>query len=190
MFCAVVPTWLCLIRHAESVWNAAGRWQGHGDPPLSLRGREQADALARELADQALEALVCSDLQRTRETAAALARATGLPVRADPRWRELDVGRWTGLSRDQIERRHGASLARFDAGDPDARPEAGETRRELGERARRAAEALAEAHPGRRVAVVTHLGVIRALAGVDSVPNTGWHWVAWSAEPQRREISP
>ena len=39
-----------LIRHAESEWNAAGRWQGQRDPALSQRGREQAQQLAATLA--------------------------------------------------------------------------------------------------------------------------------------------
>ena len=39
-------TCFLLIRHAESTWNAAGRWQGHGDPPLSARGVLQAERLA------------------------------------------------------------------------------------------------------------------------------------------------
>ena len=40
---------LWLIRHAESTWNAAGRWQGQADPPLSEKGRAQARQLAESL---------------------------------------------------------------------------------------------------------------------------------------------
>jgi broad specificity phosphatase PhoE len=93
----VNPTSFLLIRHAESEWNAAGRWQGHGDPPLSARGREQAAALARELEGEGVEVLIASDLARSAQTAAILGARWGLAPTPDARLREIDVGRWTGL---------------------------------------------------------------------------------------------
>jgi broad specificity phosphatase PhoE len=156
---------LLLIRHAESSWNAAGRWQGHGDPPLSDRGRAQADALARELARESIDIVVSSDLRRAAETAAILAEARGLRPLLNPRLRELDLGDWEGLTRDQIERTAGDALRRFDDGDLDVRPGGGENLREIEQRAFSAVTELVDAHPGRRLAIVTHLGVIRALFG-------------------------
>jgi broad specificity phosphatase PhoE len=156
---------LLLIRHAESSWNAAGRWQGHGDPPLSDRGRAQANALARELSREAIDVLVSSDLRRAAETAAILGQARGLQPKWNPRLRELDIGDWEGLTRDQIECTASDLLRRFDAGDRDVRPGGGENLREIEQRAFSAVTELIDAHPGRRLAVVTHLGVIRALLG-------------------------
>jgi broad specificity phosphatase PhoE len=154
-----------LIRHAESSWNAAGRWQGHGDPPLSDRGRAQANALARELTRESIDVIVSSDLHRAAETAAILAEARGLQPELNPRLRELDIGDWEGLTRDQIERTAGDVLRRFDDGDLDVRPGGGENLREIEQRAFTAVNELVDAHPGRRLAIVTHLGVIRALLG-------------------------
>jgi len=154
-----------LIRHAESRWNAAGRWQGHGDPPLSDRGIAQARALARELARERIDVIVSSDLCRATQTAAILGRARGLRPLLNPRLRELDLGDWEGLTREEIARAAGASLRRFDAGDLDVRPGGGENLRELAQRACSAVTDLVDAHPGRRLAIVTHLGVIRALLG-------------------------
>jgi broad specificity phosphatase PhoE len=156
---------LLLIRHAESSWNAADRWQGHGDPPLSDRGRAQANALARELDREAIDVLVSSDLQRAAETAAILGQARSLQPEWNPRLRELDIGDWEGLTRDQIQRTAGDVLRRFDDGDLDVRPGGGENLREIEQRAVSAVTELIAAHPGRRLAVVTHLGVIRALLG-------------------------
>jgi broad specificity phosphatase PhoE len=152
-----------LIRHGESTWNAAGRWQGHGDPPLSGRGREQARRLASELVGAGIEVIVSSDLRRAVETAAALGEAIGLAPRTDARLRELDVGDWTGLTRVEIAARDAAALARFESGDPEAPADSGECRRDIAERVRAACADLAAAHAGRRVAVVAHLGVARAL---------------------------
>jgi broad specificity phosphatase PhoE len=161
----VNETALLLVRHAESSWNAAGRWQGHGNPPLSDRGRAQANALVRELAGEAIDVLVSSDLRRAVETATILGQARGLRPELNPRLRELDLGDWEGLTRDQIERTAGDVLRRFEAGDLDVRPGGGENLRELEQRAFSAVTELVDAHPGRRLAIVTHLGVIRALLG-------------------------
>lgn len=160
-----MATELWLIRHAESTWNAEGRWQGHGDPPLSGRGREQAEALARELAGLGLELVVTSDLARAIETAAPLARALGAPAPRCPGLRELDVGAWTGLTRAQIAARDPDALARFESGADGAAAGGGETRDALARRARSSLADLVTRSPQRRIAVVTHLGVIRALAG-------------------------
>ena len=156
---------LLLIRHAESSWNAAGRWQGHGDPPLSDRGRAQANALARELARETIDVLVSSDLRRAAETAAILGQARGLQPELNPRLRELDLGDWEGLTSDEIERTAGDVLQRLNDGDLDVRPGGGENLREIEQRAFSVVTDLVDAHPGRRLAIVTHLGVIRALLG-------------------------
>jgi broad specificity phosphatase PhoE len=158
-----MATYVMLIRHAESLWNAAGRWQGHGDPVLSPRGVVQAESLAASLADQPPDRLIASDLRRARQTAAELARAWSIPCELDARLRELDIGAWTGLSRAEIERKDAAGLARFDAGDPLHRAGGAESRREIRARARAFIEELSASNPGDRVALVTHLGFVRAL---------------------------
>lgn len=158
-------TALLLIRHAESSWNAADRWQGHGDPPLSDRGVAQAEALVSELAPEKIDIIVSSDLRRAADTAATLAEARGLQPLLNPRLRELDIGDWEGLTRGQIEHAAGDVLRRFDDGDLDVRPGGGENLREMAQRAQLAVSELVDAHPGRRLAIVTHLGVIRALFG-------------------------
>jgi broad specificity phosphatase PhoE len=156
-----------LLRHAESVWNAAGRWQGHADPPLSERGARQAEAagprLAAELEGQQMKHLYCSDLRRAVDTARAVGRALELEPVLVPGLRELDVGRWTGLSTAEIERCDPEQLRAFQAGEPDLRPGGGETRREIRKRVRRAVRELALADPSANVLCVVHLGVVRAL---------------------------
>jgi broad specificity phosphatase PhoE len=163
-----------LIRHAESTWNAAGRWQGHADPPLSEQGRRQASELGDALTSQGIERLIASDLARAAETAAIVGETLGLAPRPDPRLRELNVGAWTGLTREEIERLAPDQLARFERGDLDLRPGGGETRREIRLRVRRAAASIAASHPGQRVALVTHLGAVRALLPGTELPNAGW----------------
>jgi broad specificity phosphatase PhoE len=170
-----------LIRHAESTWNAAGRWQGQADPPLSARGRQQARRLAEQLAGQGLEVLVASDLMRTSETAAILGRGLGLAPRLESRLREIDAGSWSGLPRAEIARRHGPALAHFDSGDPEAPAGGAECRRAAAARARLALGQLAAEHVGRRLAIVTHSGVIEAL-----LPGLRVAHAAWTVAPAER----
>ena len=62
-----------LARHGESDWNAANRFQGHSDRPLTDLGRRQAERLAEELAAAAsLSAIYSSTLRRALETALLL----------------------------------------------------------------------------------------------------------------------
>jgi broad specificity phosphatase PhoE len=178
---------ILLIRHAESEWNAAGRWQGHGDPPLSERGREQAGSYASNLANSRIDVLISSDLRRAVETAAVVGGALGLEPLRDAGLRELDVGAWEGLTRSEITRRHPLDLAAFDRGDPGARPTGGETLVELETRVRAALSSLVERHFGKRLAVITHLGVIRVLADVAEIDHAHGCWIDFDCtEPAAR----
>jgi broad specificity phosphatase PhoE len=153
---------LLLVRHAESEWNAAGRWQGWADPPLTEAGEDQARAAATELSGLALEAVVASDLQRARRTAEILAEQLGLgPVELDAGLRERNVGDFTGLTREEIEARWPGVLAEWRQGRVERAPN-GEGR-EFIERILAALDRLAEQFRGRRIVVVAHGGVIRTL---------------------------
>ncbi len=77
-----------LIRHADAYRGLASLADGVVDPPLSERGRQQAERLARRLDGVPLHALWSSDLRRARETAEAIARDRPLEVRTDWRLRE------------------------------------------------------------------------------------------------------
>jgi broad specificity phosphatase PhoE len=109
-----------------------------------------------------IEVLVSSDLTRAWETARILGEAWRIGVRCDADLRERELGAWTGLTEVEIASRWPAELARLRSGDPDADPGGGETLGQLRDRVARALDRLS-AFRGRRVAVVTHLGVIQLL---------------------------
>jgi len=169
----LMETLLC-IRHAESTMNAAGLWQGQANPSLSEQGREQAQALGERLAGESLSVLVASDLRRARETAEIAGGRLGIATRVEPELRELDVGAWSGLAREEIARRWPEDFARFRAGDLDVRAGGGETRRELRARVVAALRSLQRSYRGEQIAVVTHLGVIRTLSPGIQITNAEW----------------
>lgn len=88
------------IRHAESTYNERKLMQGRADAPLSARGREQSVKLASRFRGFAnlYSYLVCSPLERARETANELASATSLHVCEDTNLLELDLGQFSGLT--------------------------------------------------------------------------------------------
>lgn len=149
-------TRLVLVRHGESTWNADGRLQGQADPPLSARGRRQAAEMAGWLREFAPDRVVCSDLARARETASLL----GWPdAEADERWREVDVGDWTGRSSADVRAHEAEAYWAWREGR--LPPPGGEPYGAFAARVHAAGEELLGA-PGTTV-VVAHGGPIRSL---------------------------
>ena len=158
-------TTILLARHGETDWNRDRRFQGHADPPLNERGREQARELGRNLAHLAIAAVYTSPLRRARETAEIVAVATGAGLRVEPQLREVDVGDWTGLTVDDVRQRFPDEYARWRAHETHGW-NGGESYETLGERVLPAIHRIATVHPEATVVVVTHGGPIRAIAGV------------------------
>ncbi|WP_448608459.1 histidine phosphatase family protein [Geodermatophilus sp. URMC 60] len=144
---------------------------GQGDPPLSPLGRTQADAVGRRLCDAGLDAVYVTTLRRTVETAQPLLDVTGIRPRVERDLRELHLGEWEdGLVRERLAQ-----------GDPVATRVVAEQRWDLipgaepvaalAARVRAALQRIAAAHPGGRVAVFTHGGVVaQALALATGAP--------------------
>ena len=180
------------VRHGESVSNAAGRWQGQSDVPLSPRGRDQALHLARRLRSSHFDVLLTSDLQRAADTA----RALGRPVEVDPELREIHVGAWEGLAKAEVMERYPDDLAALARGE-DIALGGGERWSDVDARTDRALERLlGRLEPGAHALVFTHGGWIRcAFAGalgvrtssrrpLASVANTGLGTLRFDDEPQ------
>lgn len=173
-------TRLLVVRHAESEWNAAGRWQGRGDPPLSPRGREQA-AAAVEAVRGRVEHVVTSTLVRARQTGEIVAAALGLDTRADPDLCEIDVGEWTGLTLAEVEERYGAELQAWRAGEL-AAPPGGEDKEAFLERVLRGLRAaVADGRPGLVIAHGGCIGRLERHLGVHAGRGTGHLSGRWLA---------
>ena len=110
------PRTLVLVRHGETDWNLSGRAQGHADVPLNDTGRVQAKAVALVMASFGPSRLWSSDLARARQTADAIAAATGLTVECDRRLREYDVGARSGLTLAELAEQHPQEYADWMAG--------------------------------------------------------------------------
>ncbi|HZZ85160.1 MAG TPA: histidine phosphatase family protein [Anaeromyxobacteraceae bacterium] len=162
---------LFLVRHGETDWNAAGRWQGHTDVPLNATGRAQAQAVAARLRGEGVRAIATSDLCRARGTAEIVGEALGLEVAVvDEGLRERAYGEWEGLTRCECEVRYPGQWA-LHLSDPRVAPPGGESMDALLARVVPAIHRAAERLEAPAL-LVTHGGVMRAFlaATLDAAP--------------------
>lgn len=154
-------TTVVLLRHATTA--STGRRLGGWKPGVHLDagGRAQAEAAARRLARLPVTAVYSSPLERTRETAAVVARTHGLRVRTERGLGEVDYGDWTDRP---LSRLRSLALWRVVQQTPSrvAFPGGG-TIRGAQVRAVDATERLAAAHPGGTLVLVSHADVIKAV---------------------------
>lgn len=167
-----------VVRHGESTWNALGRYQGQSDVPLSQEGRLQAAMLAERLTGLSFTAVYSSDLARALTTAQIVTeRLAGPPtVQTDPGLREIDVGLLSGLDTPQMKQQYAAYLDALRADPWATRRPGGESMEDLYTRAGASFQAMHERHPGGRVLVFTHGGVVRVAVGLalGGVPQNAW----------------
>lgn len=156
---------LLLVRHARSTWNELGRIQGQLDPPLSETGLEQARRLAERLRGWKPAAFYSSDLLRTRQTAEAVGEAIGCEPVFMPELREIALGEWEGLTREDLMSRYPGLWERWvSLPDWDLVP-GGELAVDFEERVTGALDRIKAAHEGGDILIVTHGGVIQVALG-------------------------
>lgn len=167
-------TTLLLCRHGESLWNQQGRAQGQSPdaPGLTDRGREQARLLAERMRHAGVDVLVASDLRRAMETAVFVSQALDMQPVKDPCWREIHLGQWQGLTREQVAERWPEMRAAVDRGEDPPRGGDGETYARLTARTLAATADLAQQYAGQTICVVTHGGNVRsAMLALPGAPD-------------------
>jgi broad specificity phosphatase PhoE len=154
---------LILVRHGETVHNVQGIAQGWNDSGFSDRGTRQVRALAVRLRGFEPTALYTSTLNRAVATADAISRETGLsPIGLDD-LREMNCGRWEGMSFMKV-REDDAELYRRWTTDPEASCPGGESHAGLRRRMEKAIAAIDEADGANaRPVVVSHATAIRVI---------------------------
>ena len=162
-----------IVRHGETAANSRNVVQGQNDVPLNETGLAQAARLAERLKAVHFDAVYASDLRRAMRTARII--APGAAVVPLPELREWNLGDWVGLPFGEVERRYPDEVAALREDRADFQISGGESKRQVYDRVSRCLAELAEREQGRRVLVVTHCGVIRAmlrfaLGGVHSFP--------------------
>jgi broad specificity phosphatase PhoE len=179
----MATTTLVLVRHVRTVANGRAkqlRMAGWSDSEITAEGQRQLDALRVSDTGAAAGVIYTSTSHRAMVTAEALDRGGRIvPLRS---LREICCGLVDGWLIDDVERMFPSFWkANLEQADPDFRWPGGESYREFRGRALRAMRGIALRHPGERVVVVTHAGVIAqvlgAIAGVSPA-----RWSPWRPE--------
>lgn len=170
---------LYFVRHGETDWNAARRYQGQVDIALNDRGRQQAHrngvVLRQAVADIAGHRFVASPLGRTLETMRIMRRALDLPEHdftTDARLIELHYGHWQGCLLADLQTLDPAGVAGRQADPFNWRPRGGESYADLAARLSAWLAGINET-----TVVVSHGGVSRALRWllIDDIDADGLH---------------
>ena len=156
-------TLIYLLRHGEVQGAETRRVIGHLDVPLSPVGERQCTIQAARLRGVRLAALFSSDLTRARRSAEIIGAPHGLAPTLVPALREMDMGRWDGLTAGEIRAREPEAFADWMARVGEFPFPEGESVPDLLARVGPAFDAIAAAHTGQAVAIVAHGGPNRAL---------------------------
>jgi probable phosphoglycerate mutase len=154
---------ILLVRHGQT--STTGTMLPGRAPGLHLadKGIEQADAVAARIAElPKIDAVYASPLERTRETAAPIAKALQQRVKIDKGLLECDFGAWTGKKlKDLMKKPEWRTVQRYPSGFrfPD-----GESFVEMQDRMTGTLQRLAAAHRGKVIVAVSHADPIKAAA--------------------------
>lgn len=152
---------ILFIRHAET--DMAGTFCGHSDPRLNARGRAQLSELMTTLNTEDIGEVYASDLLRAQETGQEIARCFAVECHLRPALREINFGRWEGLTWEEIEQSDLVYAQRWVAEYPNLSAPGGERFGDFERRVLDEIEALVIKTKRRSIAVVTHAGVLRAV---------------------------
>lgn len=156
---------LILVRHGQTMLQAAARYTGQQDAPLTALGERQHELLRIRLLGESIERVVSSDLARCRELAEAVAADHDLEAELEPALREASFGSWEGLTYGEAMARDRQAMVAFNRNTAQVAPPGGESLADLAARAIPVLDACVRAHKQREGALllVSHGGTLQAL---------------------------
>jgi probable phosphoglycerate mutase len=163
----MAATRIVAVRHGETAWNVDTRIQGQLDIGLNERGLWQAERVGKALAEESIDWIYSSDLQRAHTTAKAIARYAANPaaheVQLHTGLRERGFGTFEGETWADIAKKWPEESRRWKQRDPHFAPPGGETPTQLLARVQATVDGIAARHPGEHIVLVAHGGVMDML---------------------------
>jgi alpha-ribazole phosphatase len=156
-------TRLFLVRHGEITTSREWRYVGHLDVDLTETGMRQMKRIGERLKTERVDVLLSSDLQRTRKGAELIGTIIGIKPQSNAAFREINLGEWEGLTRDEIVERFPADFEERSQNLPNFRIKNGESFADLQDRVIKQIEIVLEKYKGKNIALIAHGGVNRVI---------------------------
>ena len=156
-------TRLLLVRHGEITTSREWRYVGHLDVDLTETGVEQMKRIGERLKNERVDVLLSSDLQRTRKGAEIIGTMIGAKPQPNAAFREINLGEWEGLTRDEIVAQFPVDFEERSQNLPYFRIRNGESFADLQDRVIRQIETVLEEYKGKNIALIAHGGVNRVI---------------------------
>jgi len=156
-------TRLFLVRHGELVTSREWRYVGHLDVELNETGIDQMQRAGEHLRNEQVDVLLSSDLKRTRKGAEIIGAMLGLIPQQIRDFREICLGQWEGLTRDEIVAQFPDDFEERSKDLPHYRIKNGESFADLKKRVISKLEQTLEEHKGKSIALIAHGGVNRVI---------------------------
>ncbi len=158
----MLKTRIILIRHGQTDWNLAGKFQGQQDIPLNEEGTKQAAAVARYLAEEKIDIIYSSDLQRALTTARKIAGyQQNIRIKTLPGLREINFGQWEGLTYQDIQQNYPDRFKKWYENPGDTAPPGGEGIIDFQKRVVDQLKDISRQSEGKNIVVVAHGGTIK-----------------------------
>jgi probable phosphoglycerate mutase len=154
---------LHLVRHGDTAQAAEGYFAGDIDPPLTERGRAQAQAVARVAATLGLEEVYVSPKARARQTAEPILSACSLPLVVDDGLREIAYGAWEGRKESEVRASEPEAFSAWSQDPALVAPPGGESAFAIAARALPVLVRARREHPTGHVMFVSHKATIRVI---------------------------
>ncbi len=159
----MIKTWITVIRHGETEWNAAMRLQGIRDSELTPKGLKQIESAALVLRDRKFEVFLSSDLGRTIKTAESINAFHGLEIQKNRALRERNFGKMEGMTLEQIKKNYADAYKGYSLRKESYQVPGGESLIEFNRRVMKGIDDIISKYTGKKILIVTHGGVLDCL---------------------------
>ncbi len=156
-------TRLYLVRHGETTLSSEFRYIGHLDVDINENGVAQMYRLRERFEKKRIDALLCSDLRRSRKGAEIIGEPHGLLPLAYPEFREIHLGIWEGMTREEILERYPEEYQRRLEDLANSRIQGGESFKDLQVRVMTRLVLVLDEFRGKDILLIAHGGVNRVI---------------------------
>lgn len=151
------------VRHGQTLLSRENMFCGASNPPLTEEGHQMAQALADYYGDLKWKAIYTSPMIRTRQTAAPLAKRTGLKIRTETGLKEISYGKWEGYPVGDVHKKWPEDHIKWLADPGWNAPTGGETSNQICARAMPVIDKIRNRHRDGNVMVISHKATIRII---------------------------